>query len=310
MLTKAGDFNDLSDQLGQLLTDKIAKLGKKVKFKFNISQKNPEHNFQGAQNGDGEDVEFISAVGPKRIFPSYWDLQPVTFRIVDPGDKRRKRIGLVKDLNDEGNPIGFRRITLMERDRGIRIFDPEKPDDLDDIAYLLLHPALKGGLFHDSQYGDLFEIVDDKADARTRNRNRSDKADVMYVASNMNLKEKKDFACAMGWDENEEEDILADRIMDMAENDHMAFKHFMEHAHFNYRAAITRAEKSGDIVWMPLENKYTWANGQTIAAFGMVDNLDRLKALAEFLQTHKEGDAMFKRIKSLVSNKKEKEPVE
>lgn len=315
MLTSNGvKINDFSPELRAMLEKKVAdleKIGGKIKFKFNIAQKNPEYNFQGAQNGEGDEMEIIQAVGPKTVFPSYWTLQPVTFYIVDPGDKKKKRAGIVIEEDEKGNAIGFKRIVLTERDRGVKTLRFENPDDRDEIGLILLHPALKGGLFHDEkQYGNLIELVNETADAKKRTARRSDKADAMYVASRMDDKEIKDFACAMGWDEDEDISVLGDRIGEMAESDPEGFAKTMKHDHFQYRAAITRAEKAGEIIWIPLENKYTWSNGQTIAAFGKQDDLDRLKSLSEFLMTHKEGDAMFKRIKALTRGKREEKPVE
>lgn len=305
MLTKSGEFNDLSTQLQDIIRAKISQFGKKVKVKFRIAQKNPEHNFIGSAQAIESEVDLSQVGGPKFIYPAYWDLQPVTYRIVDPGDKKRKRIGLVKEENEKGHPVAFHRITLVERDRGVRQFDTDRPDEHDALIYLLLHPAHKGGMFHDDEYGDMFEIINEVADAKTRNRRRSDKADAMYVAANMSEKEIKDFACAIGWDENDEPELLADQIANMAESDHEGFKRFLEDSHYAYRAEIKRAENAGVIIWSPMENKYTWSNGQTIAAFGIQENLDRLKALSEFLESHKEGDAMFKRIKALLRPKRE-----
>lgn len=283
-----------------MLQDKMDSLPKKVTIKFNISQKNPEYNFIGGTAAIDSEVDMSQTTGPQRIYPACWDLQPVTFRIKDPGAKKRIKIGIVTEENPQGDPIGFKRIRLLEHERGIKILNQENPDDEDELALILLHPALKGGMFFDADYPEIMEIVNLAADAKTRNLKRNHKTDAMYVAANMNHKEIKDFACAMGWDENEDVDVLQDKISEMAEKQTDKFKVFIESSMYHHRAEITRAEKAGHIVWIPMENKYTWADGQLIAAFGKQEGpADRLKLITEWISSHRNGEDVFKRIKGL-----------
>ena len=309
MLTKTGVdivYNDLSTELRDTLKKEIAKYGKQVRLRFNIGKKNPEYNFPGQMLMD-EDSGVTQHTAAKVIYPAYWELSPVTFSIIDPGDKETKRIGLVKELSERGNPQGFLRCVLMDRDRGIKVLDLEQPADIDMFCLLLLHPALKAGMFHNKQSGDLFEIINVAKEAEARSRKRSLKADAMYVAANMIDGEIRDFACSMGWDEDEDFQVLSDRVSEMAEFDHENFNKFMNSVDFACRAVITRAEKAGVIVFVGLENKYTWPNGQLIAAFERNDSRDRLKALAEYLMGSPKGDEIYKRIKKLTRPAKKEE---
>lgn len=302
MLTKTGVdivYNNLSDELRATLKKEIAKYGKQVKLRFNIGKKNPEYNFSGQMLLDDESG-LTQYTASKLIYPSYWELSPVTFQIVDPGDKETKRIGLVKELSERGNPQGFYRCVLLERDRGIKVLDLEQPADIDMFSMLLLHPSLKEGMFHNKQHGDLFEIVNVVKEAEARSRKRSLKADAMYVAANMTDGEIKDFACAMGWNEDDDFQVLADRVSEMAEYNHEEFNKHMNSVDFACRAVITRAERAGAIIFVGLENKYTWQNGQLIAAFERNDSRDRLQALAEFLMGSPKGDEIYKRMKKLL----------
>jgi len=311
MLSKSGaEVNDLSPQLRTTLNEAVAKQGKFVTFKFKISKPNPEYNFFGSAAAMDSEVDMSKGAGPRVIWPSWWDLQPVTYRIIDPGDKRRKRIGIVTQEDDEGNPIGFKRCSLREIDMGRRKLDMDNPDDVEMFMYLYMHPTLTGGIFKDKTLPDLIEIVNDAADAKTRGKRRSVKADAMYVANNMTEREMKDYACAKGWDEDQEPEILQDIIGNDAEKDPDTFKTFMESSNFPYRAEITRAEKNGVIHWLPMENKYTWSNGQVITAFGMIPDIDRLKEMAEWLISNKQGDEIFKRIKTLNRPKRVVAPVD
>jgi hypothetical protein len=311
MLSKSGaEVNDLSPQLRKILDDAIADQGKYVIFKFKIAKPNPEYNFMGSSAAIDSEIDISRAPGPKLIWPAWWDLQPVTYRIIDPGDKRRKKIGIVTQEDDAGNPVGFKRCSLREIDMGRRKLDMDNPDDVEMFMYLFMHPLLVNGMFKDKNSADLIEIVNEAADAKKRGKRRSVKADAMYVANNMTDREMKDYACAKGWDEEQDPEILQDLIGADAEGDPDIFKTFMESSNFPYRAEITRAEKAGVIYWLPMENKYTWSNGQVITAFGLIPDIDRLKEMAEWLISNKQGDEIFKRIKTLNRPKKIVQPAE
>lgn len=310
MLSKSGaEVNDLSPELRKIINEAVAKQGKFVIFKFKISKPNPEYNFIGSAAAIDSEID-MSKQGPKVLWPAWWDLQPVTYRIIDPGDKRRKKIGIVTQEDEEGNPIGFKRCSLREIDMGRIKLDMDNPDDVEMFMYLFMHPLLTGGMFKDKTQADLIEIVNEIADAKSRGKRRSVKADAMYVANNMTEKEMLDYACAKGWDEDQDAEILQDLIGSDAENDPDKFKEFMESGNFNYRAEITRAEKSGVVHWLPMENKYTWSNGQVIVAFGKIDDMDRLKEFSEWLISNKHGDDIFKRIKTLLRPKRAEVPAE
>lgn len=126
----------------------------------------------------------------------------------------------------------------------------------------------------------------------------------------MNEGDIKDFACSMGWDEHDDFQVLADRVSEMAEYDHENFNKLMNSVDFACRAVITRAENSAVIIYVGLENKYTWPNGQLIAAFERSDSRDRLKALAEFLMGSPKGDEIYTRIKKLLRPAKKAEVAE
>lgn len=284
MLKKSGtQVNDLSDQLSAEIQKKIDKLGKEVKFKFHISRKNPDGMAQGTK------AEFL--------YPSYWELKPITYDIIDPGDKKRKKLGLfIQEINFGNNRIElqFDRIVLKERDRGILVLKTDKPDDIDKLGYLFQHP----------EFGKVFDLIDETKEAKRKVSIRSDRRDALIVASNMSAQEVKDFAAARGWDENEEDAILQDRIQEMAENDTENFKNFMNETNISYRAVVTRAENNQIIEWNATEFKYVWASSrELIAAFGRQDK-DRLDLMTDWLLTSKHGEEIFNKLKGMLKSAK------
>ena len=75
MLQHEGVFNDISPKLRKELEAKIDTFGKKVRYKFNIGNENPDPDKK-----DG-----------KVIFPRLWTLSPAVFNIVDPYESREEK---------------------------------------------------------------------------------------------------------------------------------------------------------------------------------------------------------------------------
>ncbi|MDB5282689.1 MAG: hypothetical protein JWO06_1764, partial [Bacteroidota bacterium] len=93
MLQQAGRYNDLSPKLVEKINDRLDSFGKKVRYKFEISNEDPHPDNKG-----------------KRIFPFLWTLDPITFTIIDNDEdvtikgrenkQKLKRIGIVETLKE------------------------------------------------------------------------------------------------------------------------------------------------------------------------------------------------------------------
>lgn len=291
MLEKQGKYNDLSPKLREDLAKAADKAGRYVKYRFAIARKNP----------DGE-----HRTGGEYIYPLLYTLTPVTFDIIDPYDKQRKKIGIVVALKENGaNSDDFARIEIREGWQGIYTLDMEKPDDMDKFAYLELHPKLEGGLLRDPNSPAMVARVDDKQRATDAIRLRNVKIDAMFAASNMNHEEVKDFASAMGWDEALDIMILKDQIAELAERDPNFFIDFINDKGLEHKAVIKRAVDNGILSWVPVENKFIWnSNKQTIAVLERMQGGKELERMSEWIFTSKNGEEVYKRIKAMLQERK------
>lgn len=297
MLTQSGGkVNDFSRQLRDKLEEASKSMQNRkgeVKFKFAIARKNPD----GAKTG-GE-----------WLYPSLYTLQPVTFDITDPFDGKRKKVGIALAEDDNGNITDWGRVTLGEREVGIKTLKMTKADDRDTFAYLMLHPCSENPLmkeFRDDQRPILFGLMDEVAAAKKRTADRSMKHEAIAVAVSMGAKQEIQFADALGWEEGMDPDMRKDKIMDLVETDPKLFTELMESNVIQIRAAITKAERLGLINWLPAENKWNWANnGDTMIAFGRQPDMDKLKATADWMYTGgKKGEQAYETIVNLLKIKK------
>lgn len=294
MLQKHGHFNDLSAKFRKEMEDKINALGKKVKFKFNISHENPD---PAKYNGD-------------TVWPNMYTLDPRTFRITDPYEDRpnvskSKEIGLVDKVDNDGKPISFNRIRILEREKGMKSFDTTKPEEYDQVLYLLLHPKLKDGRFQNANKHFVFEMIDEHKEAKFRKERRDAKLKAGAIAREMDEKKIIEFASAMMWDTSEDPDILKDRVEELAETKPEFFNDFISGKNVEYQAVVRRALDNQIIGFDPAEFKYIWAsNQQLITVLSPMGDKNHIEKLSDWLQTGgQKSDQIYKRIKELVNAK-------
>lgn len=280
-------YNNLSDQLRQDLEDKAAELPRYVKYKFAIARKNPDPE---------------QRTGGEYLYPQHWSLSPVTYDIIDPYDKRRKKIGLVSKLKEYGHPgDGFKRVTLEEVWRGLYILDMQDKDDRDTFVYLEMHPKLEGGKFRDPNMPAVFARIDEVKAAKKSLSAREDRANAMFVASQFTAQEIGDFACAMGWNEHEDMNVLRDKVLELADKDAEFFKNFINNKSIEHRAVIQRAMNNNIIAFQPVENKFVWvSNGQTIAVLDRCESNQVLERMSDWLMTSKNGLEVYSKMKAML----------
>ncbi len=298
MLQKHLHFNDFSDELRKEFEEKAKSLGKKVRFKFNISKPNPD-----PQKYNGETV-----------WPGMYTLNPRTFRITDEYEKRvgvskSKEVGLVDKVDREGRPESFHRIRVYDRERGIKEFTlvdsdgRENYEELEYVVFLLMHPKLQGGKFQDKSKASTFELIDEKANAKSGRDRRGAKAKALAVAVEMNEQKAREFADAMLWDSTEDFDVLKNKIEELAETTPEFFNDLVNGKNMEYQALVKRAMDKKVISFDPAEHKIIWAsNLQTITMLAPGSEKNEVVQFAEWLMVEgKRGEDTYKKIKGLVS---------
>lgn len=290
MLEAQGIYNQLSDKLRADLAEKAKEASKIVVYQFSIARLNPD----GEQRANG-----------KYLYPLHWALTPISFKLVDPYDGKLKTIGMVVHLKENGHQSDkLRRVVIQEPWQGTLRLDMKRAEDRDMFAYLELHPKMENGRFRDTELTPIFRKVDEVAQARVQLKTRQARIDAMYVAANMTTQETRDFACAMGWNEHEDETILRDRIVQCAEQDPEFFREFIDNKNIEFRAVIQRAMDNNIIAFIPVESKFVWvANGQPIAVLERADAGNVLERMVDWVLVSKNGMEVFSKIKGFLAEK-------
>lgn len=298
MLQQEGNWNDLSPKLIKKLEDEIASFGKKVRFKFDISNPDPDPEKRSAN---------------VRIFPFVYTLDPITFNINDKDEDRKdkqksKKIGVV-ELTEERNgrmvATKFRRIRIKAAEKGVKEFDLTKDDDVAMVMYLLLHPKLTGGWFADPDRNKVVTRIDEKANAAQERVERSERKKALDAVEEMTDNDMISFADAMQWDSTQDPGILRNEIERLADTQPMFFNDLVKDKKIEYRALVKKAMIQGVISFNPEGNKFTYtSNNQMITIVSVVEN--EVVGMADWLLAGgAAADAVYKKLKGIVSVVKE-----
>jgi len=297
MLQHEGVFNDISPKLRKELEAKIDGFGKKVRYKFNIGNENPDPDKK-----DG-----------KIIFPRLWTLSPAVFNIVDPHESREekqrgKRIGLIYHQEyKDGHPVyKFKKVKLEERHRGIFELNlADVPDDREMAMYLELHPKMTGGMFSDKSQKQIFSRIDENKAASEAREARSARSKARRAAEQMSEKDVVSFALAMMWDSGEEEIVLRNRIEELAETNPEFFNEITSGKAVEFRSLVQLAINKGIIEFDPADYRFLWSgNRQTITMLSPAGSQSEIEKFAMWLEnTGKQGEEVTKKLKSLTGQK-------
>lgn len=295
LIQRVAHYNDLSDQLRKEVEDKVRSFGKSVRYRFDISNPNPDPT---KHNGD-------------IIWPTVYTLDPTVFSINDPYEKREgvsksKRIALVEGIDEKGLPNRFKKVRIHGRRKGILTLELESDEGFAMAVYLELHPKLKGGMFADNGKRQMIDRIDEVAAATKERAERSARKLAMDTAEKMDDSEVMEFADAMGWDSGENMLTLRNRTEEMAENNPVMFNDLVSNKRLKYQAAIKRAVDKKIWTLNPMDCKLSWSNtNETIAMMGKSDTtISPYERLAEwFMSAGNKADAAYSKLLSLEGKK-------
>lgn len=300
MLEQEGIYNDLSPKLREKLEELLDSFGKRVRYKFKLERKNPDPQ---KYNGD-------------TIYPSQYNLDPVTFKVTDSyedrikdGKQKVKNIGLVESVekDDRGNSqYRFSRIRVIDTEKGIKDYDMENEEDRAKVAYIELHPKNGGGLFPNKQMISMITRIDETKLANDNRMARSARKKAMDIAENMSDREIVDFADGMAtqeWDSTMDIGVLRNKVEDLAETSPILFNEKAKSKKMEIQATLKRAIDNRILSSNPMEGTLAWAaTNQVIISLGAsMGDKNEIERYADWIETAGvKADSAYKKIESLL----------
>ncbi len=299
MLEQAKPYNDFTPEFRAKIEKHVRGLGRKVRYRFNIENKNP-------------DPEKYN--GPI-IWPALWTLTPSVFRITDmdekrAGESRSKQVALVDGVDEKGLPNRFKKIRVSARQKGILEFNMidadgnENYEEMQMVMFLELHPKNKNGLNSSGTETKVFERVDIKAQAVASRKDRQLRDEARAFAESLTDEEVRHYSAAMGLDETDDIEVLRDRIESVAENDPNMILSMREDGDRVKTASLVKRAIDQSVIGInPQNGDVTWANNGNLIVqlgpnVGLKTDIDRLADW--FASGEKKSEAAFKKLGSLV----------
>jgi hypothetical protein len=221
------------------------------------------------------------------------------------GESRSKKIALIDSLDEKGVPNRFKKIQVFARDKSILTLNLDKEDDIQKAMYLELHPKHKGGDYADNTKNQVFSRIDEQAAAKTARTERTERVKALNIAQAMSHKELIDFADAMTWDSAELEEVLRNKVEELADTDPIFFNDLVKGKQVEYQSIIQQGLNKGIIAFDPTDYKFLWAgNKQVITVLSPTGTQSENEKFAEFFQVGgKKAEETFKKLKALVETK-------
>lgn len=294
-LEQAGtQFNRLRPEMRQALEEKILSFGKQVRYKFNIVKDNPDPT---KHNGD-------------KLYPNVYTLDPCVIDWTDKdekrtGESRGKKLALVIDTNEKGDPTRFKKVQVFARDKGILTINLETDEGVQTAMYMELHPKHNGGDYADKTKNQVFSRIDEIANAKNARTERTARVKALNAAQSMSDTDLVTFADAMQWDSTEELEVLRNKAEELADTDPVFFNDLVEGKAIEYKALVKQAMDRNLIGYDPAEFKVFWVSNNTVITItSPANSKSEVDQIAEYLQVGgAKADEVYKKIKSLLKAK-------
>jgi hypothetical protein len=283
MLQKVGSFNDIPQSM---LPPKLEK-GETVTYQFVTGKPNPVPKSQRG-NRDPDIIYNVLIRIPTSD----------TIRL---SDGRIVNIGVVDSINKDGE-VKTKFLSIRANDNG-GFFSVVGGDIATEVFYYFLELTNRNesNENRDENVEPLFKRVDRKKEAKLL----INRGEAIGTATNaviaMNIGELRQLAAALNMHSENEPEILRGELMKMAIETPENFIKIIENPDIKIKSLIKRASELGLITYVPVEHKWMWSTGQTVARIDLVEGKDELEGMADWIKSHANGLEVENKLKSLVA---------
>lgn len=149
----------------------------------------------------------------------------------------------------------------------------------------------------DTSKQGLFRQVNAVEEAGVRNKHYNLRAEAMSFVKDLSKEDLKKHASALNWNENDDTDIIRDKLYAFAEKNPGEFIKRAKNKDIDYKANLKRAADAKIIVYDTHQRKVSWAESQeAIAMFERAEGMDWLSQFSEWVRTHKDGKKTYEAI--------------
>jgi hypothetical protein len=146
----------------------------------------------------------------------------------------------------------------------------------------------------------LYERIDPLREAKEINKRGLALGEATQYVSNMTTGAIRKLSAALNMDSLGDPEVLRAELMRRAIENPTEFIRLIDDPETKMKALVKRGLEYGVIGFHPVEYKFTWANGSTIAKLDREEGKDELDAMADWLKTHVNGPKVAEKVEQLV----------
>jgi len=296
------DLNKISSTLKKYLDERKLKPLDIVKYRL----------LNGKENKDPQKIK-----GDDIIFPSSVNI-PVAGTIIDPGDTDKDgnvtnsglvQIAAVRYFDDKTKQPAFKKFYVRPEkgDGGIFILRGNVAEDLEMYDVLELSNVNASNPYRDVSFEPIFERVDEMKEANKRSAKRNYLFDSLNAIRNWSYDEMRIIGAGYNLSTSLPQDVLRDRLEEIAEKDPKTFFESIESDSLKTKAVIKMAKDAGVISFIAHENKWIYTGSdEPITILDRKEGITETEQFALFLKNNVNGDKILGNLKKLIAAKKGK----
>ena len=217
---------------------------------------------------------------------------PSTDRVYDPATDEYVDLAHIKSIGKGGSPIMGR--IFFERSSGGMITLRAGARTQEELyEYLSLCNYNASNAHRSSDVQPIFERLNPVAKAESKRKTRSTRRQALNIAADMNASTCREFAAAMGWDDAQDLVLLRDRIEEYADTNPTQFIKKSKNKQNSISALISRAQKSGEIIFDSKTNSWKWKGSDEVIC-SVSRGTEKVNILIEHLTSAPNGPEMIK----------------
>lgn len=223
-------------------------------------------------------------------------------RIIDPYSKKPVEIGVLNDFeptDDKGNPITGVFIVRTNESKGTFRIHGTNAEQKKFYMFFEACNYNASNPNRDKNVEPIFERLDFEKEAEERSKSDDLLSDMLVLAKQLSPRERREIAISRGWDKNEKDAVILDRLRQEIKANPKSFQKLVDNrGDLEKRALINEAKAEGVISYLPIEHK--WVNvalNETIVTFNRDDKREPVEQFLDWVKSHKDGQTVLKNIK-------------
>jgi hypothetical protein len=225
---------------------------------------------------------------------------PSTDTVYDPSKKEYVDIACIDSIGADGKP-NFVDIWFRREAAGTIVCNGNNRLDTELYSYLMLSNYRKNNENRNGDQEAIYELIDTKAQAAKKREDRSKRLEALQFAANMTGEEVVETIASMGLNENQDIQVLRDRLEAFAEEDPESFLKIVSNKNKAMKANVKKALDQGVLVFDRPQNAFKWAvNEEIITTVPRSTGTGHLDGFVGFLLGSKKGEKVYDEIVKLL----------